>query len=194
MNYELAKKCKNCANNFKANSNSQLCCLSCRPLARQKNNKKWQNTYYMKNKQEKLIKTKKYNKSEKGIASQKLRSAVRYGKIVRQPCEVCQTPKAQGHHTDYSKPLDVKWLCPKHHREEHLFEPWQNNLRRAGYNEKFDLKSLIEACGNGFDTLYNPCNWWAGTYNYYNKYWINLAEGNSPEEAVANLYLELKKK
>jgi len=44
--------------------------------------------------------------------------AIRDGKIKRKPCEVCAN-KAEAHHPDYSKPLKVKWLCLKHHREEH---------------------------------------------------------------------------
>lgn len=43
-------------------------------------------------------------------------NAIRDGKIARQPCEVCGR-KAQAHHEDYSKPLDVRWLCFQHHRE-----------------------------------------------------------------------------
>lgn len=37
------------------------------------------------------------------------------GVLVRQPCEVCGS-KAQAHHNDYSKPLEVRWLCPLHHK------------------------------------------------------------------------------
>lgn len=48
-----------------------------------------------------------------------IRNAIRNKQIVRQPCEVCGNPKSQGHHEDYSKPLDVTWLCSKHHGERH---------------------------------------------------------------------------
>ncbi len=42
------------------------------------------------------------------------------GKIIRQPCEVCGvTTDVQGHHDDYSKPLEVRWLCRTHHMEVH---------------------------------------------------------------------------
>lgn len=45
-----------------------------------------------------------------------LSNAIRDGRAERKPCEVCGK-KAQAHHHDYSKPLDVRWLCFKHHRE-----------------------------------------------------------------------------
>lgn len=45
-------------------------------------------------------------------------NAVRDGKLVRQPCRLCgSTTKVQAHHHDYSKPLDVEWLCFRCHRE-----------------------------------------------------------------------------
>jgi hypothetical protein len=44
---------------------------------------------------------------------------IRSGRIARQPCEVCGSIPSQGHHPDYSKPLEVQWLCRKHHQELH---------------------------------------------------------------------------
>jgi hypothetical protein len=43
------------------------------------------------------------------------------GKLTRQPCEVCGAV-AQMHHDDYSKPLEVRWLCRGHHLEHHRAE------------------------------------------------------------------------
>lgn len=47
-----------------------------------------------------------------------LRAAVRDGKVSVLPCFVCGG-KAEAHHPDYDRPLDVVWLCPPHHREAH---------------------------------------------------------------------------
>lgn len=46
-------------------------------------------------------------------------NAVRDGRLVRLPCEVCGEVKSEAHHEDYSKPLDVRWLCRRHHEEHH---------------------------------------------------------------------------
>lgn len=46
-------------------------------------------------------------------------NAVRDGKLVRQPCEKCGAVKAQKHHDDYSKPLEVRWLCTPCHAAHH---------------------------------------------------------------------------
>lgn len=58
----------------------------------------------------------------KANASNKINNAIRAGKMTRDPCEVCGNPKSEGHHDDYSKPLEVRWLCKKHHTEHHLNE------------------------------------------------------------------------
>jgi hypothetical protein len=46
-------------------------------------------------------------------------NAIRDGRLVRQPCEVCGSEAVEAHHDDYSKPLAVRWLCRKHHLEHH---------------------------------------------------------------------------
>jgi len=57
---------------------------------------------------------------EKRKAHHAANNAVRDGKLKKRPCEVCGTWKrVHKHHADYSKPLDVQWLCPKHHTEAH---------------------------------------------------------------------------
>src|SRR5216117_2839614 len=45
-------------------------------------------------------------------------NALRDGRLDRHPCEVCGA-KAEMHHEDYSKPLEVKWRCRQHHAEVH---------------------------------------------------------------------------
>ena len=45
--------------------------------------------------------------------------AVRIGSLHRMPCEICGADGADAHHDDYDMPIDVRWLCPKHHREWH---------------------------------------------------------------------------
>ncbi len=57
----------------------------------------------------------------------------------RQPCEVCGDPKTDGHHEDYSRPLEVRWLCRLCHARAHRSEgvvvepgaPWHGTL--SGY-------------------------------------------------------------
>lgn len=56
---------------------------------------------------------------EKWNARLILRQAVRYKKIKKSPCEICGNKYSQGHHEDYSKPLEVIWFCDKHHKEHH---------------------------------------------------------------------------
>lgn len=46
--------------------------------------------------------------------------AVQRGELEKKPCERCGALKVEAHHHDYSKPLDVEWLCKKCHNKEHV--------------------------------------------------------------------------
>lgn len=58
---------------------------------------------------------------ERRAANIAVGNAVRDCRLI--PWPVCALPecegKPQGHHPDYSRPLDVVWLCPKHHKQAH---------------------------------------------------------------------------
>ena len=45
--------------------------------------------------------------------------AKRSGKLLPLPCEECGVAKTVGHHDDYDKPLEVRWLCQAHHKQWH---------------------------------------------------------------------------
>ena len=50
-------------------------------------------------------------------ASRLARYALKTGRIIQTPCELCGEAKSYMHHHDYSQPYDVKHLC----REDHAF-------------------------------------------------------------------------
>ncbi len=56
---------------------------------------------------------------EKERARMLVALAIQSGRLQRQRCEVCGIADAHAHHPDYSRPLDVQWLCRKHHKQEH---------------------------------------------------------------------------
>lgn len=64
---------------------------------------------------------------EKRECHWRLLCAVKMGRIKKDPCEICGEIKVDGHHDDYSKPLEVRWLCRLHHNQLHKE---QNNDRR----------------------------------------------------------------
>lgn len=47
---------------------------------------------------------------------------VKKGTLIKLDCEECGDPKSEAHHLDYDKPLEVIWLCFKHHRQLHGHE------------------------------------------------------------------------
>jgi hypothetical protein len=54
----------------------------------------------------------------------------RRGHLVQQPCEVCRAPNTEMHHDDYDKPLEVRWLCRKHHLEHHAHDVMPKRKRQ----------------------------------------------------------------
>lgn len=46
-------------------------------------------------------------------------NALRDGRVTRDPCHCCGAAEVEGHHADYSRPLDVTWLCVEHHNQLH---------------------------------------------------------------------------
>lgn len=59
--------------------------------------------------------------SFKDVARHQVHHAVKVGRLIRPTrCENCLEPcKPEGHHEDYNKPLDVKWLCKDCHTAAH---------------------------------------------------------------------------
>ena len=108
-------------------------------------------------------------RSEQGIerrvrqyeCSQIVRSAVRSGELVKPGvCPSCGSDVVQGHHDDYSKPLDVRWVCPVCHaairfgesRIQALCPECGQRMVRAGRvkvgeNIKQQWKCTNDACG-----------------------------------------------
>lgn len=73
------------------------------------NHAEWQKQYYHSHPGEKA----------RAYARMTANRAIRQGKLVRQPCARCHAPKVDAHHEDYSKPLEVIWLCRTCHRRFH---------------------------------------------------------------------------
>jgi hypothetical protein len=74
------------------------------------------------------------------------------GKIQRQPCCECGQHRAQMHHEDYSRPLDVMWLCRRCHMKHHYPNAERNQTRpKRRYRKAADLGVEVGmcACGRG---------------------------------------------
>ena len=57
---------------------------------------------------------------EKYRAREVTQRALHKGILLRLPCQVCGSLDSEAHHENYSNPLQIMWLCPKHHAERHV--------------------------------------------------------------------------
>lgn len=73
------------------------------------------------------------NSPEKVAAHVMVSRAISKGDLLRQPCQVCgATEFVHAHHEDYSKPLDVIWLCARHHTLTHSRREWKWVMKDDG--------------------------------------------------------------
>lgn len=120
MKYGYLNKCKECcikntSKHYKENIKNPLFVLVKREKARI--NKK-----PLLNKRNR-IKDEWINKNpEKRNAHIAVNNALRDGRITKYCCEECFNDNVQAHHKDYSKPLEVTWLCIKCHNKFHVRE------------------------------------------------------------------------
>jgi len=66
---------------------------------------------------------------ERVRAREAVKKALKSGKLERGSCFFCKSTAVQAHHEDYSKPLEVFWLCRKHHRAVDSAELSVNRMR-----------------------------------------------------------------
>jgi ribosomal protein S27AE len=74
---------------------------------------------YNKKNKEKISLRRKEKYKQKDWAREKVRRALKNKLLTKKSCKKCGEWEVQAHHKDYSKPLDVVWLCRKCHGMEH---------------------------------------------------------------------------
>jgi hypothetical protein len=95
------KQCSRCG--IEHNRKNQRYCLTCHAA----NMRTWRASHPMTEEQR-----------LKDISRSYANTYLKRGKIAPEPCVFCGA-KAQMHHPDYSKPLEIIWLCRKHHLRLH---------------------------------------------------------------------------
>jgi hypothetical protein len=85
----------------------------------QVNRERYENTPKGKSKRKEIVRRYLINNRVKVRARQLVRNRIFRGKLIKPDrCEEClQGAVVQSHHDDYSKPLEIKWLCRQCHKE-----------------------------------------------------------------------------
>ena len=117
-------KCKDCAK-----TDVQVYRIEHPDIVRERDRKRFQNN--IERREKNAVHAVAYRKKhpERYRAQNAVNNAVRDGRLKKpEACEVCNTPGLiHAHHHDYSRPLDVVWVCVKCHRDLHH----QESLKEA---------------------------------------------------------------
>jgi ribosomal protein L37AE/L43A len=129
----IARACEHCGTGFQARldkvkvGHGRYCSAKCQraacappPRTGQdgENNPNWKGGVSADNMRYRNRQKERY--PEKEAARQAVAEAVRRGELVRQPCESCDgTDHIEAHHDYYERPLEVRWLCRRCHRNLH---------------------------------------------------------------------------
>jgi len=81
--------------------------------------KVWKNDNSSRNVLKEAHKAWRRKNPDKRNVRQRVYMALKKGLIKKKECAVCDKVKVEAHHFNYSKPLEVIWLCNKHHVEVH---------------------------------------------------------------------------
>jgi len=102
-------KCKTCA---KKDVRRRYYDPETRPKIKEYERKRFQTAH-------RKTKVAEYQRARRASKPGKNRARQLAGKLDKQPCEQCGEIRAEAHHSDYRRPLAVRWLCFTHHREAH---------------------------------------------------------------------------
>jgi hypothetical protein len=80
----------------------------------------------------------------KSLARSKVHLYVKRGSIKKLPCCNCGDINSEAHHEDYTKPLDIAWLCRKCHLQYH-----KSKLDKPLKIETRPIKAMTEKLCNG---------------------------------------------
>ena len=82
-----------------------------------------------------------------------LNNAIQDGRAIRpETCSRCgQKARIEGHHHDYSKPLDVIWLCRRCHVEEHARKALENDreVRSDLSGSSVEIRNMEQSDSSG---------------------------------------------
>lgn len=128
---EIKLICKLCKKEFISNRKKKYCSDYCRRKSDKEKHyekrKEYYKQWYAKNGRDRaenyidVINEWRLNNPEKVLARKIFHKALRDKKIVKKSnCEICNIKtKTQGHHYDYTKPLEVIWVCTSCHKLIH---------------------------------------------------------------------------
>ena len=79
--------------------------------------------------------------SDKVNCHNKVARALKNGSLTKMSCEICSDTKTEAHHDDYNQPLNVRWLCKKHHMEYHNTQRENNLFKNTNFDENTNRMS-----------------------------------------------------